>query len=842
MKRPLLPVAVLYVSGILLAEYVSLPLLLTLCASFLLLGAALLCAKYRALLLAGLLISAGLVNATFHSTAISPHDLRQRLGTQPSLLTVRGRLLETPTPRVYELNGQPAWRTSGNLEVNALCPLKGQWQAAAGTIAVTTAGVLTNFFSGQSVEVTGVAAPPAGAVAEGMFDYRNYLRRQGIYYRLQAESQNDWRAVGSSPAPPLADRFRVWARHALGLGLPGEDESLRLEWALTLGWKTILTETVSEPFVRAATYHIFAVDGLRMAIVFGIFFSVFRVLGLPRPASGLVLLPLIWFYVALTGWPASAIRATVMLSVIILGWVLRRPCDPMNSLFAAALIILLWEPGQFFQAGFQLSFFVVLALILIIPPLFELVKRVTAPDPLLPKSLQRRWHPFFGVPARYTMDLLVTSFAAWIGSIPLVAYYFNILTPVSTPANILAVPLCVAVLISNLISLLLAGWFPAAAALFNQAGWFCMECIRVTSHWFAHWPAAYYYTAAPSLLTILLYYGLLLAFLSGWALRPAGRPWKIAGMSAAILFWAGLTCSRLPVTQLTVLPVHGGASIYCDAAGAKQDLLIDVGSSNSVQFITKPFLRSQGVNSAPPLVLTHGDLHHLGGAEPFMQAFNVARIYTGDVRFRSAPCRRILGRLGKLPSLLGTTGRGDLIGQWTVLHPDRGDRFGRADDGAIVLWAKVRGTPVLLLSDLGLAGQKALLRRTRDLRADIVVAGLPAAGEPLSDELLEVIRPRLIVIADSEFPLSERAGQKLEDRLGRTGLPVLYTRAAGAVTFDFHNRYWELRTAKGIRLDGRRTDLKATIENALPILSSEVGTRQPGNAADPLPDDGRDDG
>ena len=80
------------------------------------------------------------------------------------------------------------------------------------------------------------------------------------------------------------------------------------------------------------------------------------------------------------------------------------------------------------------------------------------------------------------------------------------MTPVSTPANVLAVPLCALVLISNLASLLLAGWFPAAAELFNHAGWFLMEIIRVSSHWFANWPGAYFYVPEPSLFTIGLYY------------------------------------------------------------------------------------------------------------------------------------------------------------------------------------------------------------------------------------------------------------------------------------------------------------------------------------------------
>ena len=59
---------------------------------------------------------------------------------------------------------------------------------AAGTLAVSTRGSLTNLFGGQTVEVTGVLGPPKGAIAEGTFDYRAYLSEQGIYYRLQAAS------------------------------------------------------------------------------------------------------------------------------------------------------------------------------------------------------------------------------------------------------------------------------------------------------------------------------------------------------------------------------------------------------------------------------------------------------------------------------------------------------------------------------------------------------------------------------------------------------------------------------------------------------------------------------
>jgi hypothetical protein len=85
------------------------------------------------------------------------------------------------------------------------------------------------------------------------------------------------------------------------------------------------------------------------------------------------------------------------------------------------------------------------------------------------------------------------------------------------------------------------------------------------------------------------------------------------------------------------------------------------------------------------------------------------------------------------------------------------------------------------------------------LRADIVITGLPTQEEPLSEALLDAIQPRLIVVADSEFPASERARPKLKARLALRNTPVIYTRSAGAVTVEFRRSGWEVRTMNGLR-------------------------------------------
>ncbi len=258
MKRPLLPVALCYVVGLLLAEAVQPPLFVLFTAAFSLLFAALFLARARPFLLWPLLIVVGWTNLIHRTTITSPHDLRPLLGSEPALATVRGRLIETPDRRVQERDGETITRTLAEIEVHAIARSEA-WEPAVGRVMISARGELASeFFGGREVEISGVIAPPQRPVAPGLFDYRAYLERQGIYYQLKCDAARDWRVLDAQTTPPLADRFRAWAQATLARGLPEQDEPLRLLWAMTLGWKTALSGEVSEPFMRSGTMHIFA--------------------------------------------------------------------------------------------------------------------------------------------------------------------------------------------------------------------------------------------------------------------------------------------------------------------------------------------------------------------------------------------------------------------------------------------------------------------------------------------------------------------------------------------------------------------------------------------------------
>jgi competence protein ComEC len=437
-----------------------------------------------------------------------------------------------------------------------------------------------------------------------------------------------------------------------------------------------------------------------------------------------------------------------------------------------------------------------LVIALMLPPLNNFFDRLLKTDALLPDELLSGWKKFWRWLAQKLARYCGLSFAAWIGSLPLSAKYFHLFSPISTPTNLLAVPLGTFALMANLGALVCGHWLPWFTELFNHAAWFFMVAMTWVSVEAARIPGAYFYVPEPSLASIALFYAIVIAIFSGWFSTR-----KRISIGAAILFFIGgiYFCqwqSSRDKTDLTVLPLNGGHAIYVDADGRANDWLINCGNENAVDFTLKEFLRAQGVNTLPRLVLAEGSTRNCGGAQTLDGLFPIGELWTSAVKFHSAAYRETVTSFDK-PPRHKVLNCGDTVGNWQVLFPAATANFSKADDSPLVLRGDFRGTKVLLLSDLSRAGQSDLLATTNNLRANIVVAGLPTEGEPLCDALIDAIQPRAIVIADSEFPATRRASHALHERLERKNISVFYTRTAGAVKIITDKTGWRLQTMDG---------------------------------------------
>jgi beta-lactamase superfamily II metal-dependent hydrolase len=154
---------------------------------------------------------------------------------------------------------------------------------------------------------------------------------------------------------------------------------------------------------------------------------------------------------------------------------------------------------------------------------------------------------------------------------------------------------------------------------------------------------------------------------------------------------------------------------------------------------------------------------HVEGYSRLVQDFEPQVTYTSAARSRSKKYREILLSLNATPNKRRIVGAGDVIAGWRVLHPPAGADFARADDEAVVLSGELANRKILLLSDLGRLGQQSLVASGQDLKSDVVIAGIPTDGQPLRQELMDLLQPKLILIGGNDAK-AQRALRDLRTR------------------------------------------------------------------------------
>lgn len=725
--------------------------------------------------------AAGMALVAVRAAPLSPLDLRLVAVPEAQIVTLTGRLAVPPEQRLHGREGDYFTNTLAVLEVRELTDVAGL-RPARGRVMVSTRGLLSEAFrAGAEVAVEGVLRPPPGPRAPGLFDYAAWLRVRGIHYELRTQGAQDWGLTGKADAPPdWRGRFQAWARTRLAAGLGEPDRPLRLLYAMVLGWRTALTDEVEEPFMRAGTMHLFAISGLHIALIAAIVAHTLRLFFVARSAAGVVTLAVVWAYALATGAQPSAVRAAIMISVVVGGWMLHRPVDLLNSLAAAALLVLLVEPRQLFAAGFQLSFAVVGALGLLLPRFERLRDRVWPVDPFLPADVLPPWERWARPAWRLVTGNFAVSLAAWLGSLPLTAQYFHLVPFVGLLANLVVVPLAAAALTSALAGLLFA-WWPAVGELFNHGAWFWMSLAEGLSRRLAEVPGGAWHAASPPGAWMAAWFLLLAVAGLGRRRWPAWR-WGVVGAGIAVL--AGLGTAEIvrarAFAQLTVLPLRGGHVVLVEPARGGPRLLVDTGDEASALAVTKPLLMARGVNRLPQLALTHGDIRHVGGADVVLRRFPPAEIVAPAPEFRSPAWRAALAAAAARAVPVRRLAAGDSAGAWQVRHPPMAARAARADDASLVLTGEVDGLRVALVADLSRAGEEVWLNAGNVPVVDVLVTGV-AEGRALSPALLRALHPRLIVVADAAQPATARASAEARAAWAAAGAPVVFLSDSGAV-------------------------------------------------------------
>ncbi len=571
----------------------------------------------------------------------------------------------------------------------------------------------------------------------GEFDQAAWLRGQGVAAVFHATWVRGEIVTGEWPA--LGAEIRRWFRNAVTVGLPEDSQEAIVIRAVVIGEQPPDADELVAAFRNSGTLHAFSVSGLHVAMVGSIGWLLLRLAGVPRRWAVLVLLPLIFGYSWLTGNSPPAERSAWMAAVFLGAFVFRRRPDLLNALGAVLLVAMLWDGRLLFQPGVQLSYGVVAVIAIGAGWASRLFAWMEKPELYLPLAMMTRWQKaWLGIRRNFAQSLGV-SLAAGIGSTPLTALHFGLVTPISVLAGIVLIPLVFILLSAALLAVALNSVATPAASLVNQANGYVAKGCVLTAEGFAAVPGGHF------------------------QLRQDRRPF------------------------LLVYDLEHGAGAACFSGTGGGAVLLDCADPYAFKRRLAPSLRRLGVRP-DAVVLSHPDGNHLGGGAAVWRTFPIRQVVLPVEQSRSpafrtwrddAPAAGIkvlqAADLNALPMPDGARLE-------VLLAPEPRSQNASADDRVAIFRLHWRGWKILFTSDAGMSTESELLDKRVDVSADVIIAGRHRTDLTLTDPFLDAVNPQLIVASHSEFPVAEKLDPKSVHYWRSRGIQVFHQGESGAVT------------------------------------------------------------
>lgn len=661
---------------------------------------------------------------------------------------------------------------------------------------------------GRRVVINGRLDIPSSARNPGGFDYRLYLAQHGVSATVFARVE-DIKVFGESSgifirSIGLAIRKRIV--EVINSSLPSQQAGLLS--GILIGYREGLSKEVQDVFSDSGLSHVMAVSGANVAFLVAPLAFLFKKLYIRRAVANTAIICVLVFFVFITGFEPSVVRAVIMAIVMLLGQIARRETDIFTSIAFASLLLLIYNPFNLFNIGFQLSFAATLSLVFF----YKTIRRMIS---------------FRFLPAMLA-DAASVTLAAQVGVLPITAMYFNKISLVSILSNLVVVPLIEVITVLGAIMAVIGQFSIFISRLIGYINCAFLSFVLYVSKTVAYLPFATVRTTTPSVLAVILYY--LAAWFLLWYKPMHNIRLRLKHCIIPVISYMIILClgTLLPAKlEMVFIDVGEGDSIFIKTYRGKTILVDGGGDSNGAWKGTNigdstvvPFLLDWGVSKLDMVIVTHAHSDHVGGLLPVILNFKVGGIVIpGSIMPDSS--KKGMADIGykeynegedafeKLVQAAKTRNikihecyRGDVIRLdsqtgFHVLHPKKGHPIEKSslNNNSLVLKLYYKDVTVLLTGDIEEEAEQLLLGDGVKLCADILKVAHHGSDTSTTGEFLEGVKPNAAIISTGRNKFGHPSA-KVVERITSRGINLFRTDRDGGLI---------------LKTNGRKIALKKTI-------------------------------
>ena len=669
---------------------------------------------------------------------------------------------------------------------------------------------------GDKIEVKGSFTEASSQRNYGGFNYKEYLKSLKIYGTIKANQLKVLSGDCLNNIFNLANQVSSMMKQKINSSM--EETQAAIIKGIIFGDSSDIEEEIQENFRISSISHVLAVSGMHVSyLVIGIQLLLKPIIG--KRKTRFITIVFLIFYMFITGFSPSVVRASMMSILLIGGEVLYRKNDIWTSMAISLFLILIYNPFLIENIGLQFSYIGTIGIMILHKSVFSFLKNI--------KIKNKKWKYKFNRKAIFFIskikEILAVTLSAQLAIFPIMIYHFNLFGVYFLISNLLVSVMIGPIIIFSTIFIVFSFIFnPISKVICIVLKLLIQKLITISN--LAELPFSKLYLSTHKIWMILLYYILIITFNFSYCLYTSPKlnntQVRVRNLIALAKYKIFLNKKKSIIKifiiillfflfqfipqnlEINFVDVGQGDCTFI-VTPRNKTILIDGGGSSSNEFdvgksTLLPYILDKGYTKIDYIFISHFDQDHVGGILTILQKIKVKKVIISKQEENSENYQKFLEIIKEKGVSVAIVKMGDRVKiengiYFDILWPTSEQiQENKLNNNSLVMKMYYHNFSVLFTGDIEEEAEKKIFETYKSEKNKLVSNVLKVAhhGSKTSTikEFLDTVNPKIALIGVGKNNMFHHPSEEIIDKLKEYGAIIYRTDERGEITIRVNGK------------------------------------------------------